>query len=115
VRNCDHIRRDALGLRCDVVKHEGGGWRIDKHIPIALLGAIGMQTATAIWWAASISANVAATQQRVDKLESASTLVINQGQQVAAMDAKVSAMQDSIKELKALVMSLVSSSRTATK
>ena len=84
----------------------GGGWRIDRHIPIALLVALSLQTGAGFWWAATINANVNAMQGRIEKLETNSLLVISQGQQIAAMDAKMSAMQDSLKELKALVMSL---------
>ena len=83
------------------------GWRIDKHVPVALLLAIAVQTGTGVWWAASISSNVASVQQRVDRLESSNALVIAQGQQIAAMDAKMSAMQENMRELKALVQELM--------
>jgi hypothetical protein len=87
----------------------GTKWRLDKHIPIALLLAIGMQTAIAIWWAASVSASVAAIQARVDKLETNTALTIAQGNQLAAVDAKLTATQESIREVKSMVMGLLQS------
>jgi hypothetical protein len=87
----------------------GTHWRLDKHIPIALLAAIGMQTAIAIWWAASVSASVTAIAVRVDKLENNTALTIAQGNQLAAVDAKMTNMQDSIKEVKSMVMGLMAS------
>ena len=38
------------------------GWRIDKHIPIAVLVALLLQTSGIVWWASSITS-------RVDMLE----------------------------------------------
>lgn len=86
------------------------GWHLDRHIPIALLMAIGIQTAGGFWWAATISANVSNMELRVAKLETGAALTVAQGNQLAAMDAKMSSMQDSLKELKSLVMSLMGSS-----
>jgi len=34
-------------------------WHLDKQIPLALLGAILIQTGAAFWWASSISERVA--------------------------------------------------------
>jgi hypothetical protein len=33
-------------------------WRLDKHIPIALLLAIALQTGGGIWWLAQLSAKI---------------------------------------------------------
>ena len=34
------------------------GWHLDKRVPITLVVVIGIQTAAAIWWAASMDARV---------------------------------------------------------
>lgn len=48
-------------------------WKIDRHVPLALIGAIMLQTAIAIWWAASFSATTTgrldASDSRVTALE----------------------------------------------
>lgn len=85
----------------------GARWRLDKHIPVALLVALAMQTAAAVWWSATVNANLNAMEQRVSKLETNTALTMAQGNQLAAVDAKMSATQDSIKELKSLVMSIM--------
>ena len=36
----------------------GRRWTLDKHIPVALLIAIALQTCTAIWWAATTTARL---------------------------------------------------------
>lgn len=38
-------------------------WHLDKKVPIALILAIVMQTAGAIWWAASLEARLARTEE----------------------------------------------------
>ena len=42
------------------------GWRIDKHIPIAVLVALLLQTSGIVWWASSITS-------RVESLEKSTT------------------------------------------
>ena len=37
-------------------------WHFDKRIPIALIGAIFVQTGAAFWWASSINERVAALE-----------------------------------------------------
>lgn len=48
-------------------------WKLDKRVPLPLLCAIGLQTAIAIWWAASFSATTTgrldANDSRVTALE----------------------------------------------
>lgn len=38
-------------------------WRVDKHIPVAMLLALFMQTAGIVWWAASLEARVGVLEQ----------------------------------------------------
>lgn len=40
-------------------------WQIDKHVPIALLFAIAIQTGGALWWAATINSRVTVLEQQV--------------------------------------------------
>lgn len=40
------------------------GWSVDKHIPIALILAIAMQTGGAIWFAAKMDSRVESLEQQ---------------------------------------------------
>ena len=86
---------------------DGSRWRVDRHIPVALLLALAGQTVGGFWWAATVSANIAAMESRVAKLENNTSLTIAQGNQLAAVDAKMTATQDSIKEIKSMVMGMM--------
>lgn len=48
-------------------------WKLDRHVPLAMIGAILLQSAVAIWWAASFSATTTgrldASDSRVTALE----------------------------------------------
>jgi hypothetical protein len=80
-------------------------WRVDRRIPLALIFAVVVQTLGAFWWAAQISANMSALRDRVVALPSVA--VADQGRQMAAIDAKLSATQESIKEMKSIVMDMM--------
>ena len=72
-------------------------WHLDKRVPIALLGAIMLQTCAAIWWAASISA-------RVDTLErdrTAMSLAVGpQAERLIRVETKVDSMHEDVNEIK---------------
>lgn len=38
-------------------------WRIDRHIPVAVILAIIMQTTAMVWWASSLTARVEALER----------------------------------------------------
>jgi hypothetical protein len=40
-----------------------GPWRLDKHIPIAVIFAIGLQTVGIVWWAAGLTNRVGMAEQ----------------------------------------------------
>lgn len=46
-----------------------GNWHLDKRIPIALIMAVVVQTIGAVWWAATISAQVEAGSVERARLE----------------------------------------------
>lgn len=49
-------------------------WVIDKHVPLALIFAIFVQTMGAFWWASRVQATVENNAVRIQKLEA---LVVN--------------------------------------
>ena len=46
-----------------------GSWVIDKHIPLALIFAIFLQTAGAFWWASRVQATIENNDMRITRLE----------------------------------------------
>jgi hypothetical protein len=43
-------------------------WHLDKRVPVAIIFAIFMQTAGAIWWASSIQSRVLANENSIARL-----------------------------------------------
>jgi small-conductance mechanosensitive channel len=65
---------------------------VDRRLPIALLGAIALQSATAVWWAATVS-------QRVDVLEKRSEALSSQGERLVRVEEKVTTLQEKANQL----------------
>lgn len=74
-----------------------GGWKIDLHIPVALLMAFGLQTGTGIWWASSINA-------RMEQVERVQLLAAPQADRLTRVEVKLDALGDAIKDIKDLVL-----------
>lgn len=68
----------------------GDGWRIDKHIPLALIVTILGQGAGVVWWGSQVQQQVADHERRLVTQESAKV-----GERIAVIEAQ---MKDS-KEL----------------
>lgn len=75
-------------------------WKIDRHIPVALLCAFALQTGTAIWWASSINS-------RVDTIERQLLLNAPQGDRLTRVEVKLDALADAIKDVKDFLRSKV--------
>ena len=75
-------------------------WHLDKRIPIALIMAVMMQTAGAVWWAATISARLDQTEARTSRLEmnqaTAAELANTFGRTLAGIAASQEAMRHSL-------------------
>lgn len=72
-------------------------WHLDKRVPLAFIGAIGIQTLIAVWWAASFSAGL---QARLDYVERQVAVVAPQGGQIIRLETKVDSLNENIIELK---------------
>jgi Tfp pilus assembly protein PilO len=44
-------------------------WHLDKRVPVAIIVAIFLQTAGAIWWAATIEGRVTANEAQIIRLD----------------------------------------------
>lgn len=71
-------------------------WTVDKKIPVALLVALSLQFAGAIWWGATTSA-------RIDQLERDVKAAAPQAERLIRVEEKLSSMQSSLAEIKGLL------------
>lgn len=71
-------------------------WRVDKHIPLALILAIFVQTATIAWWAAGVSF-------RIEQLEKNGLSSASQGERLVKLETKFDALIDSVNEIRTLL------------
>ena len=94
----DYSGSDVLSVAESAHYNDNRGWRIDKHIPVALLIAILIQTCGAIWWAASISG-------RVSTLEQQNAALIPLTAAVAKVETSIIDMKEDLKDVKALLRS----------
>lgn len=63
-------------------------WKIDKHIPVAVIVAMVMQTFAVIWWAAQL-------ETRVNVLENQLTQNTTLIDRVSRVEEKVSSLRES--------------------
>lgn len=71
-------------------------WTLDKHVPVAMLFAIAVQTGTAIWWASGVSI-------RIDQLEKQAMTVAPQSERLIKLETKFDSLIDAVNEVKALL------------
>lgn len=80
-------------------------WHLDKRVPIALIFAIMVQSASAIWWAAGISERMAQIERRQasqgERSEAADRLMAEQGQRIAVLTEAVSNTNRNLERLQA--------------
>lgn len=81
----------------------GGGWHLDKRVPIALIVTIIMQTGGALWWAASQS-------ERVNYIERSVIASEPIKGQIIRLETKMDSLNENIVELKSAVQRSVRSS-----
>lgn len=75
-------------------------WRIDKHIPLALIVTIVLmflgQTVTLTWWGANMN-------YRVDALEKQMMILTPQGERLIKLETKFDGLIDSVNEIKTML------------
>lgn len=71
-------------------------WRVDKHIPLALILAILVQTATLAWWASGVD-------HRLDALEHQTVNTNSQSERLVKLETKFDGLIDSVNEIKTLL------------
>lgn len=71
---------------------ENGGWKADKHVNLAMIGAVGMQTAIIVWGASSL-------WTRVGNIEEAIKSSAHQAEKIAVIEEKVTTLQGVVSRL----------------
>lgn len=71
-------------------------WHFDKRIPIALIFALGVQTATIVWWAATVSA-------RIERLEEKAASAAPQSDRLTRVEVQLEVVKDGVTEIKRLL------------
>lgn len=80
-------------------------WHLDKRVPVALLVAILIQSATALWWAAKVDS-------RVEQLEVARQLSNGTDSRLVRLETQMQALTDTLKETKDILRRIESNLRT---
>lgn len=71
-------------------------WQVDRHIPVALLLAMVIQTVGIVWWAATLTGRVAELEQKVATLQPASERLIR-------LETRFESVLEKLTEIKAAV------------
>lgn len=83
---------------------ETGAWHLDKRVPVALIFAIIIQTATAVWWVSGVSHRVdsaiAVNDQQNNRIQAVEGVTNAQAVSNATTSAQLAALRDSLTELK---------------
>jgi cell division protein FtsB len=68
-------------------------WHLDKKVPVAIIFAILVQTAGAVWWASGITVRMSQIERRMDNAATRSQnldeVVANQATQIAVLVARI--------------------------
>jgi hypothetical protein len=78
-------------------------WHVEKSIPLALIlsfcGAIFIQTAGALWWAATISA-------RVGTVETIVALIVPNQERLTRVETKLDSVDETVKSIQGYLRAL---------
>jgi hypothetical protein len=76
------------------------GWRLDKHIPLALICTIAVQTGAIVWWAAGVSYEVADLKQRA-------LVASTQAERIVRLETRLESISDNLIEIRRLLSTRV--------
>lgn len=86
---------------------ETGAWHLDKRVPVALIFAIIIQTATAVWWVSGVSHRVdsaiSVNDQQNDRIQAVEDAANSQAVSTATTTAQLAAMRETLTELKSSI------------
>lgn len=75
-------------------------WQLDRHVNLSIIGAILLQSAVAIWWAASFSASISG---RVEVLEQKVAAAAPISERLVRLETKFDAAAETLQEIKTIL------------
>jgi hypothetical protein len=81
-------------------EHSDRKWHLDKKVPIALILAIGMQTAGAIWWARGLDARISALEKTDEGRSTQTVQLANIAVDIAVLKASAETTNNDISDIK---------------
>ena len=78
-------------------------WHLDKRVPVAIIFAIFMRTAGAIWWASSVQSRVLSNERRIARLTDSSedlrAAVHEQAIQLGRIEEQITGLRSDIQRM----------------
>ena len=93
-------------------KPEKESWHLDRRFPLALIVTIALQTGGAIWWAASLNAEVDANDKDIARNEMAIKDSDSIEPRLVRVETDISYIRRSVDENKRLLTELLREART---
>lgn len=86
-------------------------WTLDKRVPIAIVLALVVQGAGAVWWAAAMEGRVAEAQKAIIRLESRDTEMRESRDRLIRLEERMIAATDELKRMNGKLETLVNDRR----
>jgi Tfp pilus assembly protein PilO len=74
-------------------ERDDSAWHLDKKVPISLIMAIVVQSASFFWWAAATSEKVSVLKERLDA-------IAPQANRLTRVEVNIESIKDSLTEIK---------------
>lgn len=78
-------------------EHDDGEWKVDRHIPVALIVAVLGQAAVVFWWASQMDA-------RLSHVEAIQRSTPNPSERIVRVEVGLEAIKERLGEIKTLLM-----------
>lgn len=75
---------------------DDGSWHLDKKVPVAIIGAILLQTGGIVWWAGSAS-------ERLTALERKAEITAPYAERLARVETNLESVRDGVLEIKSIL------------
>jgi len=90
------VSRNVRSLRPEYFEERERHWKVDRHIPVALIVTLVFQAATAIWWGAAI-------QAKVNELEKQTSATITQSDRLIKLETRFESVIEKLGEIRLAV------------
>ena len=79
-----------------VIDTSDSSWHLDRKVPVAIILALGVQTAGVVWWGATVAERLNALERKVE-------LAAPQADRLTKVETRLEAVQDGISEIKSIL------------